>query len=27
LHGFFEGDINLEKPGMDSIKRENAKNK
>ncbi len=25
LHGFFEGDINLEKPGMDSIKRENAK--
>jgi RNA polymerase primary sigma factor len=27
LHGFFEGDINLEKPGMDSIKRENAKHK
>ena len=27
LHGFFEGDINLEKPGMDSIKRENAKSK
>jgi RNA polymerase primary sigma factor len=27
LHGFFEGDINLEKPGMDSIKRENAQNK
>ena len=25
LHGFFEGDINLEKPGMDSLKRENAK--
>ncbi|MGB1126791.1 MAG: RNA polymerase sigma factor RpoD [Opitutales bacterium] len=25
LHGFFEGDINLEKPGMDSIKRENEK--
>ena len=25
LHGFFEGDLNLEKPGMDSIKRENAK--
>ena len=24
LHGFFEGDINLEKPGMDSLKRENA---
>ncbi|WP_332108370.1 RNA polymerase sigma factor RpoD [Coraliomargarita parva] len=24
LHGFFEGDINLDKPGMDSIKRENA---
>jgi len=24
LHGFFEGDINLEKPGMDSIKRENG---
>ena len=23
LHGFFEGDINLEKPGMDSLKREN----
>ena len=27
LHGFFEGEINLEKPGMDSIKRENAKHK
>ena len=27
LHGFFEGDISLEKPGMDSIKRENAKHK
>ena len=27
LHGFFEGDINLEKPGMDSIKRENDRNK
>ena len=27
LHGFFEGDINLEKPGMDSIKRENSKHK
>ncbi|TVP79581.1 MAG: RNA polymerase sigma factor RpoD [Puniceicoccaceae bacterium] len=27
LHGFFEGDINLEKPGMDSIKRENANKK
>ncbi|MFP4068568.1 MAG: RNA polymerase sigma factor RpoD [Opitutales bacterium] len=26
LHGFFEGDINLDKPGMDSIKRENAGN-
>ncbi|MDG1302484.1 MAG: RNA polymerase sigma factor RpoD [Opitutae bacterium] len=25
LHGFFEGDINLEKPGMDSLKRENEK--
>ena len=25
LHGFFEGDINLEKPGMDSLKRENSK--
>jgi RNA polymerase primary sigma factor len=25
LHGFFEGDINLEKPGMDSLKREKAK--
>ena len=25
LHGFFEGDINLEKPGMDSLKRENGK--
>lgn len=25
LHGFFEGDISLEKPGMDSLKRENAK--
>ncbi len=25
LHGFFEGEINLEKPGMDSLKRENAK--
>lgn len=24
LHGFFEGDIDLEKPGMDSLKRENA---
>ena len=24
LHGFFEGDINLEKPGMDSLKRENS---
>lgn len=22
LHGFFEGDINLEKPGMDSVKRD-----
>ncbi|MGC6456231.1 MAG: RNA polymerase sigma factor RpoD [Coraliomargaritaceae bacterium] len=22
LHGFFEGDINLDKPGMDSLKRE-----
>ncbi len=27
LHGFFEGEISLEKPGMDSIKRENAKHK
>jgi RNA polymerase primary sigma factor len=27
LHGFFEGDIDLEKPGMDSITRENAKAK
>ena len=27
LHGFFEGDLNLEKPGMDSIKRENAKSR
>ncbi|MEM8867395.1 MAG: RNA polymerase sigma factor RpoD [Verrucomicrobiota bacterium] len=25
LHGFFEGDINLDKPGMDSLKRENSK--
>jgi RNA polymerase primary sigma factor len=25
LHGFFEGDINLDKPGMDSIKRDIAK--
>jgi RNA polymerase primary sigma factor len=25
LHGFFEGDISIEKPGMDSLKRENAK--
>ena len=25
LHGFFEGDINLDKPGMDSITRENKK--
>ncbi len=25
LHGFFEGDINLEKPGMDSLKRDNSK--
>ncbi|MEM7790179.1 MAG: RNA polymerase sigma factor RpoD [Verrucomicrobiota bacterium] len=24
LHGFFEGDINLDKPGMDSLKRENS---
>jgi RNA polymerase primary sigma factor len=27
LHGFFEGDINLEKPGMDSIKREHEQSK
>lgn len=27
LHGFFEGDINLDKPGMDSLKREMAKEK
>ena len=27
LHGFFEGEISLETPGMDSIKRENAKHK
>ena len=25
LHGFFEGDINLDKPGMDSITRDNQK--
>ena len=25
LHGFFEGDINLDKPGMDSITRDNTK--
>jgi RNA polymerase primary sigma factor len=25
LHGFFEGDINLDKPGMDSITRDNPK--
>ena len=25
LHGFFEGDINLDKPGMDSITRDNKK--
>ncbi|MFL2848502.1 MAG: RNA polymerase sigma factor RpoD [Coraliomargaritaceae bacterium] len=25
LHGFFEGDINLDKPGMDSITRDNSK--
>jgi RNA polymerase primary sigma factor len=25
LHGFFEGDINLDKPGMDSIKRDIVK--
>lgn len=25
LHGFFEGDINLDKPGMDSIKRDIGK--
>ena len=25
LHGFFEGDINLENPGMDSLTRENQK--
>lgn len=25
LHGFFEGDINLDKPGMDSITREKSK--
>ncbi len=24
LHGFFEGDINLEKPGMDSMTRDNS---
>ena len=22
LHGFFEGDINIEKPGMEALKRE-----
>ncbi len=27
LHGFFEGDINLDKPGMDSLKREMSKEK
>lgn len=27
LHGFFEGDINLEKPGMDSIKREHEQSR
>ena len=27
LHGFFEGDINLDKPGMDSITRDNSKNR
>ncbi len=27
LHGFFEGDLNLEKPGMDSIKREHEQSK
>ncbi|MGB0414443.1 MAG: RNA polymerase sigma factor RpoD [Coraliomargarita sp.] len=27
LHGFFEGDINLDKPGMDSLKREMGKDK
>ena len=26
LHGFFEGDINLDKPGMDSITRDNPRN-
>ncbi len=25
LHGFFEGDIKLDKPGMDSLKRQNPK--
>jgi RNA polymerase primary sigma factor len=25
LHGFFEGDFNLDKPGMDSLKRQNPK--
>ena len=25
LHGFFEGDINIEKPGMEALKREMGK--